>query len=300
MMDVPESSEHPSRRSFLINGLAASIAVGSASAGLFGGTVAAAPGGSKVIDCHAHLEHRSRSSWEANDRKLIAAADRLGIDVLCCSILTPRRPASTEGFRECNRWVADATRRFPGRVLGYCYVNPGSGKDATEEVRRCVGDLGFIGVKLYNEFKCTDPLVFPVIEAAIELKVPILHHAGHLHYALAEQPRISDGGDLAELATRYPEARLICAHICGGGDWEWTIKALRHAPSVYLDTSGSVTDGGVVDMAVRTLGVDRLLFGCDMSLTAGVGRIRAADLSDADRAKILGGTMEAILKERKP
>ena len=58
---------------------------------------------------------------------------------------------------------------------------------------------------------------------------------------MEEQPRISDGGHLAELARRYPEAKLICGHICGGGDWEWTIKALRHAPTVFLDTSGSVT-----------------------------------------------------------
>ena len=297
-MDEPESSGHPSRRSFLIESLAVSIALGSTRAGLSGESRAAAPRESKVIDCHAHLQHRSRADWEANDRKLIAAADRLRIDVLCCSILTPRRPATTEGFRECNRWVADATKRFPGRVLGYCYVNPGAGKDATEEVRRCVGDLGFIGIKLYNEHKCTEPVVFPIVELAIELGVPILHHAGHLHYPLKEQPRISDGGDLAELSKRYPEARLICAHICGGGDWEWTIKALRHAPSVYLDTSGSVTDAGVVDMAVRMLGADRLVFGCDMSLTAGMGRIRAAELSAADKEKVLGGNMAAILKER--
>ena len=71
---------------------------------------------------------------------------------------------------------------------------------------------------------------------------------------------------------------LICAHVCGGGDWEWTIKALRGTPSVFLDLSGSVTDAGVVEMAAKVLGVDRLLFGCDMSMTAGIGRIRAAEL----------------------
>jgi uncharacterized protein len=299
-MNPHEAAQHPSRRSFLIDSLAAPIALSAGTTWIAGKAFADATLKSKIIDCHAHLQHRSNPSWEADDRKLIAAADRLGIDLLCCSILTPHRPATAEGFRECNRWVADATKRFPGRVLGYCYVNPGAGKEATEEVRRCVGELGFIGVKLYNEHKCTEQVVFPVIETAVELGVPILHHAGHLHYPLKEQPRISDGGDLAELARRYPEARLICAHICGGGDWEWTIKALRHAPSVYLDTSGSVTDDGVVNMAARTLGVDRLLFGCDMSLTAGVGRIRAAELSAADKEKVLGGNMEAILKGRKP
>ncbi|AGA25084.1 amidohydrolase family protein [Singulisphaera acidiphila] len=252
----------------------------------------------KVIDCHGHLAHRSRPTWEKEDQALIDAADRLGINQLCCSLLTPKRPATPEGFRECNRWTLDAMKRFPGRVLGYAFVNPGYKDEALEDIKRCVGE-GFIGIKMYNDFFATDPVVFPIVELAIELGVPILHHAGHLHYFLKEQPHISDGGHFAELAGRYPEARLICAHACGGGDWEWTIKALRHAPTVYLDTSGSVTDDGVIEFAVKTLGADRLVFGCDMSMTVGVGRIQGADLDATTKAKILGGNMEAILKGRK-
>ena len=253
----------------------------------------------KVIDCHAHLTHRSRPTWEADDRKLIEAADKLGIDQLCCSTLTPHRPATLDGFRECNRWTADGVRRFPGRVLGYCYVNPGYGRGALDEVRRCVEERGFIGIKLYTEYTCTEPVVFPVVELAIELGVPILQHALHFHYFAEDQPRTSDGGHLAELARRYPEAMLICAHISGGGDWEWTIKALRNAPNVLLDTSGSVTDEGTVDMAAAVVGVDRLLFGCDSSMTAGVGKIRGANLSTRDKEKILGGNMTRLLRRRK-
>jgi hypothetical protein len=290
---------HPSRRAFLERSVATAVALGTSIAPAASGRTAGPPRPSKVIDCHAHLQHHSRSTWEADDRKLIVAADRLGIDQLCCSCLTPRRPATAEQFRECNQWVLEATKRFPGRVLGYCYVNPGYTREALDEIRRCVREQGFIGVKLYNEYRCTEPVVFPIIELAIELGVPILHHAGHSHYVPAEQPRISDGGQLAELAGRYPEARLICAHICGGGDWEWTIKALRNAPSVFLDTSGSVPDEGVVELAARILGVSRLLFGCDMSMTAGMGRIRAAALSEADKQQVLGANMEAILNGRK-
>ena len=284
------------RRTFLAGTLGAAAASGWAS-GQHGDRTL---GPGRVIDCHAHLSHRSRPTWEADDRALLSAADRLGIDVLCCSILTPRRPSTPEGYRECNRWAAEAAKAHRSRVRPYCYVNPLTGRAAVDEVKRCVGDLGFVGIKLYNEAKCTDPIVAPIIEAAIAFGVPVLHHAGHPHYTMAEQPLISDGGDLATLAKRYPEAMLICAHICGGGDWEWSIKALKHAPSVYLDTSGSVTDDGVLDLAVRTLGSDRILFGCDMSLTAGVGRIRGANLDDASRRKILAGNFEGILKRRKP
>ena len=237
---MPESRPHVSRRMLLKTSLAAA-ALGATPPSVRGGTFEQSASGvsdgppreGKVIDCHAHLTHHSRPTWEADDRKLIEAADKLGIDQLCCSTLTPRWPATLDGFRECNQWTADGMRRFPGRVLGYCYVNPGYGREALEEIRRYVGDHGFIGIKLYNEYTCTEPVVFPIVELAIELGVPILHHASHSHYFVEDQPRITDGGHLAELARRYPEAMLICAHISGGGDWEWTIKAARHAPNVY-------------------------------------------------------------------
>ncbi len=251
-----------------------------------------------VIDCHAHFHNPARADYQERDRLLIEAADKLGIHQLCCSTLTPKRPATVDGFRECNRSLAEAIGRFPGRVLGYCYVNPGYTREALDEIRRYVEEHDFIGVKLYNEHVCTDPVVAPVVELTIELRVPILHHAGHAHHPLPGQPNISGGGHLAELGGRYPEAQLICAHVGGGGDWEWTIKALRHAENVYLDTSGSVTDEGMIEMAADVLGTDRLLFGCDMSMTAGVGKIRAADLSTEDKANILGGNMQRILAMR--
>ena len=261
--------------------------------------VAAGKKKSVVIDCHGHLIHHSASDYLDRDRKLIEAADKLGIDQLCCSILTPRRPATAEGFKECNTWAAEAVKRFPERLLAYCYVNPTHSKQALAEIRHCVEDRGFMGIKLYNENFCTNEIVFPVVELAIELGVPILHHAGHSHYFNERQPFISDGGHLAELGKRYPEARLICAHIGGGGDWEWTIKALRHAPpNVFLDTSGSVIDEGMIEMAVRVLGPKRVLFGCDMSMTAGAGKMRGANLAPEDKRRIMGLNMQEILDLR--
>src|SRR5262245_39131396 len=285
---APHGAEQQlSRRWFLRNSVAAALILETDVRPVAAAIGPDPPRRTKVIDCHAHLQHHSRSTWEEDDRKLIAAADRLGIDQLCCSLLTPRRPATAEQVRECNRWVLEAMKRFAGRVLGYCYVNPGYSREALEEIRCCIHEHGFVGVKLYNEYRCTEPVVFPIVELTIELGVPILHHAGHSQYPIEEQPRISDRGQLAEPSRRYPEAKLICGHICGGGDWEWTIKALRNAPRVFLDTSGSVADDGVVELAARTLGVERLVFGCDMSMTAGMGRIRAAELSEADKQRIL-------------
>ncbi|HWC00765.1 MAG TPA: amidohydrolase family protein, partial [Bryobacteraceae bacterium] len=268
------------RRTFLGGlGAAAGAAMGPARAAV----------SSKVIDVHDHLHHHSVSTWREGDRLMIDAADKLGIDQLCCSILPPERPATPESFRQCNQWLLEAMHRFPGRVLGYAFVNPGYTKEALDEIRRRVERDGFIGIKLYNDYFASDPIFRPVVELCIELRIPILHHAGHPSWLPSPQPHISDGSHFSKLAAQYPEAMIICAHIAGGGDWEWEIKALRNAPTVYLDTSGSVIDEGVVEMATRILGADRLLFACDMSLTASVGRMHAADISEADKAKIMSG-----------
>jgi len=275
-----------SRRAFL--GTAAATAA----------PLSAAPVGVKVINAHDHLNHHGVKDWSESDRRVIEAADKLGVEQICCSILPPERPTTLEGFRQCNEWLVEATRRFPGRILGYVFVNPGYQKEALDEVRRYVEDHGFIGVKLYNDYRIDEPVLAPLLELAARMKIPILQHAGHASYLPAAQPRISDGGHIAEVARRFPETMLICAHICGGGDWEWTAKALRNAPTVYLDTSGSVIDEGTVEFAVRMLGADRVLFACDMSWTAGIGHIRGAELSDVDRRKILGGNMERILSRR--
>lgn len=290
------------RRDFLGTSVAAT---GAALAGPSLSAAWAAPAGQSgagvgknapVIDCHSHLSFRKSPDEPGNDLAVLDAADRLGIDQLCCSILCSR-PASVEGFRACNAALAAAVKRHPDRLRGYCYVNPEHGREALDEIRRCMNEDGFIGVKLYNERVCTDPIVAPIVELAIELGAVILHHAGHGHAPFPTQPNISDGGHLAELGRRYPEARLICAHVGGGGDWEWTIKALRHARNVYLDTSGSVTDEGIIELAAQTLGVDRLLFGCDMSFTAGVGKIRAANLSAEQKQQILSGNLLRLLAE---
>lgn len=277
-----------------------SLLEGTAAAAGFAGQAlpAGAARPAKVIDCHAHFATRTSPHARDQDRLLIEAADKLGIDLLCCSLLAPRRPSTPDDFREANREAWETVKRFPGRVAAYAYVNPGYTREAVDEIRRSVEDRGFIGVKVYNEYFATEPVFFPIVETVIQLRVPILFHAGHMHFYNEQQPRISDGGHIAELARRYPEAMLICGHVCGGGDWEWTIKALRNAGSVYLDTSGSVIDEGVVEMCVDVLGAGRVLFGCDMSMTAGVGKVRAAALRPEDRVKIMGDNMAAILAKR--
>ena len=234
---------------------------------------------------------------------MIDAADRLEIDQLVCSIpITGGRWATPAEARECNDAMLDAMRRFPKRLLGYAFLNPGYTREAFDELNRCVVREGMAGIKLYNQYKINDPVVFPLIERCVELGVPILSHAARLITVadLAAQPLTSHAGDFVDVGRRYPEAMIIHGHIAGGGDWQWTLKVLRDAPrSIYLDTGGSVMDNGILERCVREFGEDRLLFATDMTMEGGVARVRDADITDAQREKIFSGNFESILSRRR-
>jgi uncharacterized protein len=244
-----------------------------------------------VIDAHSHItwpgDAGSDAAGWALDEAQIEAGDRLGIDVFVCSCLAPR-PSTPESFRAANDRTIAAIARWPGRIWGYCYVNPGYSREAVAEIERCHQVPDMVGVKLYNEYFFDDPVLRPVIEKCLELDIPVLEHQGHCTDALPGQPNISDAGHMARMAGQYPEAKLIVGHIGGGGDWEWVIKAAAEAPSLCADTSGSVVDEGMIEAAVARLGADKLLFACDMSYTAGVGKLAGARLSEADRRQIAG------------
>jgi hypothetical protein len=99
-----------------------------------------------------------------------------------------------------------------------------------------------------------------------------------------------------EIGRRYPEALIIYGHIGGGGDWEYVCEVLRDAPTIYADTSGSVTDEGMVDFAVHCLGVRRLLFATDLSFESGVGKVLAAQLTEVERRQIFFDNFNEILR----
>lgn len=229
----------------------------------------------------------------------IEAGDLLGIDIFCVSDLQLTGPLTYTEFHAANERVKQAIARHPKRYRGYCYVNPSDPK-AVEEIRRRVKNDGFIGIKLYNQHFIDDDVVAPVLELASEWQIPVLCHAGRPNDPVTKQlqPNISDAAHFVRAAQRFPRAILIEAHIGGGGDWEWALKHLRDAPSVYLDTSGSVIDEWMIDKTIDAIGVERMLFGTDMTMEGGVGKILDATLTPGQRARVLGGNFEAILARR--
>lgn len=257
----------------------------------------------RKFDVHNHVflsGRRSDTDWADVDA-LMEAADLLGIERLFCSRpITAGVLANIEAVRAVNDSVLASMRRHPRRIFGYCFVQPGNGKEALAEIDRCV-DAGMVGVKLYNQFKYTDPAVFPVAEKCIERGIPFLGHSAFLTdpRTLALQPKTSHALDFCALSRRYPELLLIMGHVNGGGDWEWAIKGLRECENVYLDTSGSVLEDDTIERCVRLLGHRRVLFATDATMEGCVGKLVSAELSAEQREDIFWRNFQRILDRRR-
>jgi predicted TIM-barrel fold metal-dependent hydrolase len=257
----------------------------------------------RKFDAHNHVflsGRRSSSDWTDVDN-LIEAAGVLGIERIFCSLpITGGVMANIDVVRDANNSVLESMKRHPKQIAGYCFVQPGNGAAALDEMERCL-DAGMMGVKLYNQFKFTDPEVFPIAEKCIARGIPFLGHSAFLTdpRTLAMQPKTSHALDFCALARRYPELLLIVGHVNGGGDWEWQIKGLRECANVYIDTSGSVLEDDTIGQCVRALGHQRVLFATDGTLEGCVGKILSAELTPAQREDIFWRNFQRILDRKK-
>jgi predicted TIM-barrel fold metal-dependent hydrolase len=132
------------------------------------------------------------------------------------------------------------------------------------------------------------------MQRAADLRVPVLHHAWYkaTGYAFNEStPR-----DIADLARRHPDVTIVMAHLAGGG--VEGVLDIADCPNVVIDTSGAQPLAGMVELALKHLGPDRVVFGSDWPIRDfAVQQARVTgEVGDLlTREKILGGTMSRIL-----
>lgn len=247
-----------------------------------------------VWDVHVHLA-RGAGSPEQGIRRLLHYADRMGIERLVVSMgMLGQYDPPPEEFRRQNDETLRAMRCAPDRVLGFVYLNPKHGPESLRELDRCVRDGPMVGIKLWMAVRCNDPLLDAIARRAVELKVPILQHT--YVRVTGPIPGESSPADVAELAMRNPQATLIAAHT--GCDWEQGVRAIRATRNVLADICGSDPTAGMVEMAVRELGAERVLFGSDApgrSFASQLAKVVGADLPDAAKDLILGANARRLL-----
>ena len=252
-----------------------------------------------LIDAHAHFYHAAsgRTDWQRVNDARLRAGDAMGVTYHVVSVLGSYGHSSPTYFpspddvtrgNEVMSAMADADRE---RVRWYVAVNPNHTAHALGEIGRGVASRA-VGVKLLASRRADDALNDPICELAAEHGLPILHHVWQHRTREWPNQEISDERDLALLANRHPRVSFILAHLGGGGDWAHTLPAVLDSPNVYPDLSGSGVDRGMIDAALATLGAQRLLWACDLTMETGLAKLRALEvigLPDADLRAIRWG-----------
>ena len=237
-----------------------------------------------LIDAHIHLGLGGMGNEEIIQRAQEGLTDRFWMSALAGGYYP-----TLDQVQASNDMINDLMTSLPEHVVGFAYVNPVHGQAAMGELRRCVEELGFRGVKLWVATRCDDPCVDPIVEQAIAYRAPLLVHCwakvgGGTAWG-GNLPFESTPMDLGRLASRFPEARFIMAHL--GGHWQYGAQVARDHPNIWVDTSGSIAEMGSVEALVEAIGVDRVLFGTDNSdLSYCIGKIMGAGLVPAEREAI--------------
>ena len=234
-----------------------------------------------LIDVHAHFfpERSPRSDWREYNASRLAAGERVGITVHVTSTLgtfgltSPTYFPSPDDVVCGNDFTIGLQRRHATRIRGYACVNPNYQDHARTEIARGQA-AGLIGVKLAASRRADDPLLDSVCETAARYGMPILQHIWQGRRREWPGQEASDGAELCRLAARHPKVSFILAHIGGGGDWRHTLAVVPPHANVYLDLSGSGADGGMLEACVAAVGAGRLLWGCDITMDTGWGKLR--------------------------
>ena len=187
-----------------------------------------------------------------------------------------------------------AIKYAPDRAYGFVYLNPNYVQASLDEFNRCVRDGPMVGVKLWVARRCNAPELDPIVERADAMKAPILQHTWLK--VSGNGPGESTPYDIMELASRHPGVAFICGHT--GGDWELGIRVIRSAKNVFAEIAGSHPTSGFVEMAVRELGPERIIYGSDAfgrSIASQLGKVMGADIPESARRLILGENLSRVL-----
>src|SRR3989338_4457053 len=168
-------------------------------------------------------------------------------------------------------YVADYVAQDPKKLRGFLSVDP-TQRGWRDELKDGHERLGLCGIKLlpmYAGFKPDDKLLDPLWEYASEKRLPVLLHTGTTFIAQAPLectlPRLVD-----HVAIRYPEAKLILAHLGHPFEGECVVTISKHQ-NVYADISALYYRPWQLYnslMLVQEYGCwNKLLFGTDYPFT---------------------------------
>lgn len=214
-----------------------------------------------------------------------------------------------QGFLISNDQVAAWIGAHPDRFAGLASVDLNQPMEGVRELRRCVTELGFKGLRMVPwlwEAPPTDRRYYPLYATCVELGVPFFTQVGH-----TGPLRPSETGRpipyIDQVALDFPELVIVGGHI--GYPWtEEMVAVARKHENVYIDTSAYTTKRYPPEL-VRYMqsrgGRRKVLFGTNYPMIFhqhALEDLDALGLDDETRELFLAGNAHRLLEltERAP
>jgi len=201
---------------------------------------------------------------------LLAAMDRDGVDQ---AVVMGMGWTDHQVAVEANEYIIQTVADNPGRLTGFCSVNPGWGEPAVTEAQRCF-DAGLVGIgELHADtqgFDITDVAAMaPLMELARSDRLPVLVHAsepvGHQYPGKGG----TTPDKLYRFIQNFPGNVIICAHWGGGLPFYSLMPEVKESlKNVYFDSAATPflyrpeVFGAVSELA----GAGKVLFASDFPL----------------------------------
>lgn len=257
--------------------------------------LAGGPLGFPIIDCHAHLDtyQTMHIPFDADLAALVRMMDLCGYEAAALS----HDAAIASDFVTGNRIACEAAAGHPGRIAVYLAFNPNYPPEiGLADIEAHARDRGVVGIKLHtttHQMPAGDPRWYPAYECARRRHWIVISHTWG----------VADIKGIEHMAKRYPEVPIIMGH-SGGYEFAAVYEAMRVArenANAFLDLTLSGHFEGLVEVFVKDVRADKVLFGSDVPFIdprGSIGRVAFARIPDADKEKILGNNMRALLKGR--
>jgi predicted TIM-barrel fold metal-dependent hydrolase len=208
----------------------------------------------RILDFHTHLDQRWFQTPTPSATEMIAALDRFNVEIACVYTLM--------GFYEdcCphNDALLQRADQFPQRLIPFATVDPKLGRQSVEELKRCLENPRFRGVKFHPWLQAFAPsmvreTMVALLQLAARYDVPVLFHDGTPPYSTTYQ--------IAELARLVPESKIVLGH-AGSADYaDAAAQLMRDIPNLYGNYCGS-RPGELVHL-LETAGPEKIIFGSD-------------------------------------
>lgn len=212
--------------------------------------------------------------------------------------------ARRTGYWVPDEYIAEFVGKAPGKFVGFASCDP-TQPGCMEELRHAIAGLKLKGLKLgpiYAGFDPRDKVCEPIYRYCQERGLPILFHTGTTFNRDAPlgfgRPWLLD-----EVAIRFPELRIVMAHL-GHPFFDECLVVIRKHPRVYADISAlyyrpwQFYNMMITAQEYKVTG--KLLFGTDYPFTtsedslAGVRGVNKV-IGDASLPKVASEVIEEIL-----